>query len=88
MILLDTSILIEYYRNKDKAKTKLFQLSSSNIFSISVITKFEFLAGTKPNNILDTPDILIASTSIHYNIPIATLNINHFQRIKNIQIIG
>ena len=123
MILLDTSILIDYYRNKDKKNTLLFKLSQTHIFSISVITKYELFAGTKPekipftlsiiqnmkvlelsekcidigieifnelkskNQIIEVPDIFIAATSIHYDLPIATLNKNHFQRITNLQII-
>ncbi|PID88434.1 MAG: twitching motility protein PilT [Bacteroidia bacterium] len=41
----------------------------------------------KQNKIIEFRDILIAATSIQYNLPIATLNIKHFERIKNLQII-
>ncbi len=45
IICLDTSILIEYYRKKDKSKTKFVQLSKNYSFGISVIVNFEILAG-------------------------------------------
>ncbi len=45
LICLDTSILIDYYRKKNKSKTKFVQLSEKYQFSISVITKLEILTG-------------------------------------------
>jgi len=42
MILLDTSILIDFYRKKDKSKTVLFQLEKDHHqLAISVLTQFE-----------------------------------------------
>jgi len=52
IIMVDTSILIEYFRKKDKSKTKLFALSQKyeNI-CISSITEFEIYVGaTKGQN--------------------------------------
>lgn len=46
LICLDTSILIDYYRKKDKSKTKFVQLSKKYSFAISVITKLEILVGS------------------------------------------
>lgn len=52
IVLLDTSILIEYYRKKDKRKTLLFQLSQTyDIFAISAVTQFEIYVGTPPEQI-------------------------------------
>jgi predicted nucleic acid-binding protein len=45
LICLDTSILIEYYRKKDKSKTKFVQLSKRYSFAVSVIVKLEILVG-------------------------------------------
>ncbi|MBW6534807.1 MAG: type II toxin-antitoxin system VapC family toxin [Mariniphaga sp.] len=47
LICLDTSILIDYYRKKNKAKTKFVELSKSYKFAISVITKLEILTGVR-----------------------------------------
>lgn len=44
-ILLDTSILIDFFRKGDKSKSILFQLTGQYRFSISVITAFEIKIG-------------------------------------------
>ncbi len=49
LICLDTSILIEYYKKKNKSKTKFVQLSKNYSFAISVIVKFEILSGINKN---------------------------------------
>jgi len=46
-ILLDTSILIDFFRKRDKSKSILFQLAGQYRFSISVITAFEIKIGIK-----------------------------------------
>ena len=44
--LLDTSILIDYFRKKDKSKTVLFKLQANyQSFGVSSITVFEIYAG-------------------------------------------
>ena len=79
-ICLDTTILIDYYRKKNKEKTKFVQLSKKYSFSISVITKLEILTGITENqrsfwnNIfekieiipLDEPEIEFAAEIIRY----------------------
>jgi len=49
LICLDTSVLIDYYRKKDKSKTKFVQLSEQYSFAVSVIVKFEILTGINAN---------------------------------------
>lgn len=46
VICLDTSILIDYFRKKNKGKTFFFKLAREYRFAISVITKFEILNGS------------------------------------------
>ena len=41
----------------------------------------------RENKMIDLADILIAATSIYSNIPLATLNLNHFERIKDLEIV-
>ena len=48
-VCLDTSVLIDYYRKKNKSKTLFVQLTENYIFAISVITKFEILTGITDN---------------------------------------
>lgn len=45
VICLDTNILVEYWRAKDKGKTKLVSLRSQYEFAVSVIVAFELLRG-------------------------------------------
>ncbi|WP_199562721.1 type II toxin-antitoxin system VapC family toxin [Pedobacter chinensis] len=46
--MVDTSILIDYFRKKDKSKTRLFALSKKfENLCISSITEFEIFTGAK-----------------------------------------
>jgi len=46
MILLDTSVLIEMFRVKDKTATFFYRLSNNNSnFAISVVTHYEIFRG-------------------------------------------
>jgi len=46
-----------------------------------------YLELLKVNKMIDLADILIGATAVTYSIPIATLNVKHFDRIKGLQII-
>ncbi|MDB5006335.1 MAG: type toxin-antitoxin system VapC family toxin [Mucilaginibacter sp.] len=47
LILIDTSILIDYFRKSDKANSKLISLINEGYkFQISAITEFEIYAGS------------------------------------------
>jgi tRNA(fMet)-specific endonuclease VapC len=51
VILLDTSVLIDFYRKTNKANSFFYQLSSEyRHFGISIVTKYEILVGAKPTN--------------------------------------
>lgn len=123
MILLDSSVIIELFRSKSKAKTVFYKLAQyHSSFSISAITYYEVGIGNrkshfdywenltrqiailpfdracanraidiyldllKSNKMIDLADILIGATALTHNIPIATLNSKHFERIKNLEI--
>ncbi len=45
IICLDTSVLIDYFRKRNKEKTLFYTLSENYDFAISVITKFEIWVG-------------------------------------------
>jgi tRNA(fMet)-specific endonuclease VapC len=121
-LLIDTSILIDYFRKKKVENSILFHLVDNYDLNISVITEFEFLIGfsderlffakeiisqmeifdinksitevarliyqklKKINKLIPIPDLFIASTAMHYNIPLATLNKKHFENIEDIKI--
>ena len=47
MILLDTSVLIDMFRMKDKTATFFYRLSKdNNDFSISILTHYEIFRGS------------------------------------------
>lgn len=124
MILVDTSILIDYFRKQSKEKTILYQLFSENEdLAISVITKYELMLGSNPqqdlfwiallqkmnvisldesiidetvrikkelrskNQEIGLADMLIAATAKVHQFKLATLNVNHFKRVNQLQIL-
>jgi len=123
--LLDTSILIDYFRKKDKSKTLLVYLSDHfEKFCISSIIEFEVYAGAtgeqlsfwenvlKEINVIpfdskaahaavtiqaqlkgkrktiDKADLFIAATAVANDIPLATLNLKHFELIDGLEVIS
>ncbi len=46
IICIDTSVLVEYFRKKDKSKSFFIELTYKYNFAISVITKLEILNGS------------------------------------------
>ncbi|MBV6439005.1 MAG: Ribonuclease VapC10 [Saprospiraceae bacterium] len=50
MVLIDTSVLIEYFRKQDKAKTFLYDLAGKHTeIYVSTIPKFEIWVGNRPH---------------------------------------
>ncbi|OQX99376.1 MAG: hypothetical protein B6I24_02655 [Bacteroidetes bacterium 4572_128] len=47
VICLDTGLLIEFYRSKNKKNTFLFKISQKYKFAIPTIVKYEVLRGDK-----------------------------------------
>lgn len=124
-ICLDTSILIDYYRKKEKSKSVFFGLTKRyNLFSVSIITEYEIMIGAKPeqvdfwhnffdrvtvlpftkevndtaiavtqqlkavNKLIEIPDIFIGATALAHQMPLATLNVKHFERIDGLSIVS
>lgn len=125
LVLVDTSILIDFFRKSDKSNSRLLKLVRNDfIFCISAITEFEIHIGTTPgqadyledflfrtqvlafdkevartaieiskvlkkqSKLIGMADIFIASTALHYNLPLATLNMKHFERVTQLQLIS
>lgn len=122
-ILIDTSVVIDHFRKKNKHKSLLYELAKENILFLSAISKFEFLVGAKlkqirqtkeiiggfyilsfnshvadvasdiakklrtKNKIIEFRDIFIAATAIANDMPLSTLNIKHFERIDDLELI-
>jgi len=50
VVCLDSSILIDYFRKKNKKNTFFYQLANRySTFSVSIITEFEILCGSTPD---------------------------------------
>ncbi len=123
-ILIDTSIVIDYLRKKNKAKSQFIKLFQKYELYISVISIFELYNGATTdskrndiksvcnnidiidfdlssaklsskifrnlrddNKLIEFRDILIGATALDNNMPIATLNEKHFNRIDKLEIL-
>lgn len=125
IILLDTSVLIDYFRKTKKEKTFFVELFEKyDSFAISVVTKFEIYIGSndlqkefwdsvfenflifpltedcidmaveiqqklkKTGEQIDFADLLIAATALFNELPIATINVKHFTRIVDLELVS
>lgn len=61
IILVDTSILIDYYRKTDKANSQWVALVRQGYkFAISVVTKYEIYSGATPDQLTFWDEVLQA----------------------------
>jgi predicted nucleic acid-binding protein len=68
IILVDTSLLIDYYRRTDKEKSAWIALVRQGYsFAISAITKFEILSGANPNQLTFWGHVLQAIAIIPFD---------------------
>ena len=125
IILVDTSILIDYFRKSDKSNSKLISLIREGYkFQVSSVTEYEIFAGSTPgqqkywkeflekikvlpfdqdavkaaveinsklklkSKQIAIADLFIAATAISNDLPFATLNRKHFDRIDGLLIIS
>jgi predicted nucleic acid-binding protein len=123
-LLIDTSIIIDYLRKKNKRKSQFYKISATHTLFISTITLFELFAGAKneqkmkdidsvieyvkmlpfteetaktageiylalrdENKLIEAKDIFIAATALSHDLPLMTLNVKHFERIKGLEIL-
>jgi tRNA(fMet)-specific endonuclease VapC len=120
LILLDTGLLIAYFRATDKQNTWFWRLAGQYDLAIASITEYEFRVGFKnqndvflqqilslirilpldsacacktveiyqdlkaKNQLIPTNDLFIASVALVNELPIATLNTNHFKRVTDL----
>jgi len=49
-VVIDTCVLIEHFRSRQKDNTILFKLNEKYTLYISAVTQFEFMVGTKPEH--------------------------------------
>ncbi|MDB5156660.1 MAG: type toxin-antitoxin system VapC family toxin [Mucilaginibacter sp.] len=124
IVLVDTSILIDYFRKSEKSNSTLIKLFNQGYdFCISAITEYEIYSGATESQLnfweqilkytqvlaldqstvkvavsinsdlkqkrkqIDIADLFIAATSIANDLPFATLNRKHFDRIDRLRIV-
>ncbi len=122
--LVDTTILIDYFRKTDKVNSKLMALFDQGYdFSISAITHYEIYSGATSAQLpfwtsmlartkvlffdqtvaqaavdvntmlkrkrkqIGIAGLFIAATAISNNLPLATLNQKHFDRIDGLTLL-
>lgn len=123
-MIVDTSVIIQHIRTKDKFSTVFYQYIKQSNISISSVTSYELYIGATTiekedsvdtllqgievlpftdliavkaaeiflqlkakNQLIEFRDIFIAATCITHNLPIATLNKKHFERIEGLAIV-
>lgn len=77
-IVLDTSILIDFFRKENKAKAVLFRLSYQYRFCVAVIVAFELLIGIKSERQQQQYDALMADIEI---LPLDQLGVEQAAKI-------
>jgi tRNA(fMet)-specific endonuclease VapC len=83
MILLDTSILIELFRTKDKSKTQFYRLSETEEdFAISAITHYEILIGSNKEQNNFWKNFLQQITVIPFDTKCSLEAINIYKTLK------
>lgn len=124
VIMVDSCVLIEYFRSKNKQASFLESLSKRyRKICISTVAKYEVLCGARENDSefwrmvfeqieafpfdesaistatsifrqlkresrqLNLGDILIAATAIANDLPLATPNRKHFERIVGLRLV-
>ena len=124
IVLVDTYILIDFYRKTDKVNSVWITLIKQGYeFAISAITKYEIYSGATQGQLvfwdsvlqaitvipfdevavntaviintnlkrkrkqIDLADLFIAATAMTHNLPFATLNQKHFDRIDGLNIV-
>ncbi len=123
-VLIDTSVIIDFLRKKNKINSWLWRVRENNECFMSSVTLFELQCGVKTkkhsediakllkwiktipfddeiaeiasiiykrlkleHNQIEFRDIFIAATAIAANLSVATLNIKHFERIKDLNLL-
>ena len=120
-ILIDTSIVIDYLRSRNRAQTNFIKLFKDSRLYLSTISVFELLNGSTSeakrldvetvsaeinildfnidtakiaseiyrdlrtkNQLIEFRDILIAASALQHDLPLATLNRKHFERVNGV----
>ena len=85
MILCDTNILIEFYKNNPSIIQELRKIGQNQIAAIS--QKFlELMEAYTLSHKLSIPDALIAATALIHQLELYTLNLKDFRYIPGLKL--
>ena len=86
LIMIDTTILIEYFRKVDKSKTKLIPLVDQfDEIAISSVTEFEILMGANQNQIAFWKSFLDHITILTFDSRVAMEAVNTKSHLKKLR---
>ena len=84
MILLDTSILIEYFRKKNKQNTFFYELSMDHFdFAISTVVDYQILIGSKGDNNYFWKEFLNEITIIPFDVSCSNEAVDIYKNLKS-----
>jgi len=81
-ILVDTSVLIDYFRKQNKADSMLYRLSLEYDICVSSVTAFEFLAGENDKNKQAIQDLLNRLEVINFDLDCAGIAGKIYRELK------
>ena len=82
LICLDTSILIDFFRSKEKEKTTFYELSENYDFAISIITRYEFALGFKDKNHPYLKDFLTDIKILSFDLQCSEIAEDIYRKLK------
>ncbi|RQP14149.1 MAG: PIN domain-containing protein [Parapedobacter sp.] len=80
-MVIDTSLFIEHLRAKDKSKTKLYGIANNRELFVSAVSIYELYMGATTDEKRRDVEYLTDE------LPLATLNRKHFNRIPELIIV-
>jgi tRNA(fMet)-specific endonuclease VapC len=94
LLYISSVTVFELYNGaSDAEKVKDIELLLKNVKIIDFTSNIAFEASKiyrellSENKMIEFRDIFIASSAIVNKLPLATLNLNHFERIRNVKLI-
>ena len=81
-ILVDTSILIDYFRKKNKQNSMLYKLSLGNDIVTSAVCYFEFMVGAKTIDLPFIHDLFQKIEILPFNTNVAQISAQIYKQLK------
>lgn len=83
IVCLDTSILIDYYRKKDKSRSRFYRLSEEySSFAVSSITEYEIYVGSNTAQDQFWNDFFEHVTTLPFDSDVNNVAIKIFRELK------